>query len=416
MNSKSNFILNNSSKILFATFSPWVNGKRLPTNGSVEPLRNFLTERIHKLVLIDQVTPGSDFVIPRIEVFEKNHVMKLMKPSLLILLLQPFLKHRNIPGKTYIFYKIRDFLTVLDWGIKSKDRYDFFIGLESINTIAALVLKKLGIVKKVIYYVSDYSPKRYPDGWFNSIYLWLDRLSASHSDYIWDVSKAIQPARIACGLNPSKSAIVIHVPNGVYPKQIGQEKMKNILPHSLIYMGTLGLENGPDLIISALPVLKKTYTDLQLDIIGGSLADINKLKLLAKKLGVAKHVVFHGVIPNSVTMSKIIRKRSIALATYRNIPGSPRYFGDAGKIRAYCASGLPVITTDVPPLGKEIVDFGAGLMIKDNITDLTKAVNTLFSNKRLFMKMRKKSLEFARTNTWNNEFLKAFTKIDKYEN
>lgn len=45
--------------------------------------------------------------------------------------------------------------------------------------------------------------------------------------------------------------------------------------------------------------------------------------------------------------------------------GSARKYGDATKIRAYTAAGLPVITTSVPPLGKDIQKAGAGIVVDD---------------------------------------------------
>ena len=61
--------LSKTTSVLIATFSPWQNGKRLPINGNVEPLIDFFTSRIKETVLIDQVYPGSDFVMPRVEVY-----------------------------------------------------------------------------------------------------------------------------------------------------------------------------------------------------------------------------------------------------------------------------------------------------------------------------------------------------------
>ena len=52
----------------------------------------------------------------------------------------------------------------------------------------------------MVYYVSDYSPDRYRQKWFNDLYLWLDRQAAMHADIIWDVSPAMQPARVKAGL------------------------------------------------------------------------------------------------------------------------------------------------------------------------------------------------------------------------
>src|SRR5258708_2590192 len=158
--------------VLIATFSPWKNGKRLPINGNVEPMIDFFTRRVGKTVLIDQVYPGSDFVMPRVEIYQKKK-QKIKKVSWWVYLLYPFLKASNTDA-THISFKLRDFFSVLDVGLQTKNPNDFFIGFEAINALGGVLLKKIGKVKKVIYYVSDYSPNRYQQKWFNDLYLWLD--------------------------------------------------------------------------------------------------------------------------------------------------------------------------------------------------------------------------------------------------
>lgn len=402
-----------NTAVLVATFSPWLKGKRLPTNGSVEPLRDFFVPKIRKFVLIDQVSPGSETVIPRVEIYERQKKMKISKLGFWIYLLWPFLKLVNY-NATHISFKIRDFLSVFDIAMRDNTIYDFFIGMESINAIAGVVLRKFGRVRKVIYYVSDYSPNRYKINWFNKLYLWLDRYAATHSDYIWDVSKAMQPARIKAGLDVRKSAPEIHVPNGLYPNQIKAAHLTKVIPYSLVYMGTLGSENGPDLAIEALSEICQRYPKTTLRIIGGRQSEIESLKTFAQKLKVIKKIKFYGFVPSAFEMSRLIRECYVALAPYRSIPGSPRYFADAGKIRVYCAAGVPVVTTDVPPLGKEALVKGAAIIVKDDAKKLAQAVMELFSNHKHYLQLKQSAIRFAKDNTWENTFSQAFKTMQYY--
>lgn len=405
-------ILNKNSTVLIATFSLWSDGKRLPTNGSVEPLIDFFTSRVKKMVLIDQPIPGSDKVMDRIKKYE-NGEDKILSSSIWMYFFYPFLKLTNKPG-TRIFFKLRDFFSVIDQCIKERDRFNYFIGLESMNALAGILMRKLGVVKKVIYYVSDYSPQRYSQKWFNWLYLYLDRFCAMHADYIWDVSTAMQPARIKAGLDPSKSAPVIHVPNALNPKQIKFNSFKNIKPFFLVYMGTLGEDNGSDVAIKAIPLILKNYPKILLHIIGGGEKDMPRLQRLVSDLGIERQVKFYGYILDGNKMSEIIRSCYLALAPYRAFPGSPRYFGDAGKIRAYAAAGVPIITTDVPPLGKEVKKRGAALIVRDNPIDFAEAIIKVFSDRNLYLQLRKGTISFARNNTWENTFIQAFGQMRRY--
>ena len=395
-------ILSKSTTVLIATFSPWKNGKRLPINGNLEPMLDFFSKKVGKTVLIDQVYPGSDFVLPRVEI-HKNGKMKLIKPSLLVSLLSPILKLSNTDA-THTIFKIRDFLSVLTCP-KNKEAYDVFIGFECVNAVAGIVLRKFGKVKKVIYYVSDYTPKRYANPLFNSAYLWLDRFAAENSDYVWDVSKAMLPARQKEGYK-GKTDHIMHVPNALYTSQLCWKEEKDIEEKSLVFMGTLGKENGPDLAIETLPLVLKKIKGTTLHIVGGGRE--GELLSLAKKLKVEKNVVFHGFVGDRKGVSDLISQYSISLAPYRNFKGSARLYGDATKIRAYTAAGLPVITTFVPPLGEEIEQANAGIRVRDNNKDFSEAIVKVLNDKKLYRSLRKNAIEFARNNTWENVYRKAF--------
>ncbi len=399
-------MLTKDSSVLFATFSLWTHGQRMPTNGNLEPLRDFLVPRVHKLVLIDQPHPGSDQVMPIIEEYRENRIIK-HPASRWMKLLIPILKLTN-QNKTQVAFKLRDFFSIFDWMFRNSTHIDFFIGMESINTLAGIILKKFGRIERVIYYVLDFSPLRY-HGFINKVYLFLDRFCATHADFIWDVSKMIQPARIKAGLIQQKSAPLIHVPIGVYPQQLIFTPPRHRQPFSICYMGTLSEEQGPDLAIEILPIVLKEYPSATLHIIGGGQKNLDRLKALTKSLGLTHKIIFYGFVIGSAEMSKILSQCYIALAPYRAIPGSIRQYGDASKLRSYAAAGLPIITTPIPPLGKDLQELGGAIIVEDNKKDLANAVLALFSSPKRYATMRKQVIKFAQNNTWDNEFSKAFS-------
>lgn len=400
--------LNLRSKVLIATFSPWKNGIRLPINGNVEPMVDFFTKRVAETVLIDQPYPESDFLLPRVEIYKGKKLSKIAKVSWYLYFIYPFLQFAN-SNKTHIAFKLRDLLSVLDVGMRGVN-WDYFIGFESINAIGGIFLRKIGKVKRVIYYVSDYSPSRYGNAIFNSLYLWLDRYAARNADVIWDVSPAMHVARIKAGANEKECAPVLIVPNALYPEQIKFESIDKIEPLSIVFMGTLGPENGPDLAIEALPQVLKKFPRAKLHIVGGGRE--KELQKFARKLKVESNIVFHGFIASREEVSKTIRKFMIGLAPYIHFEGSPRLYGDATKIRAYMAAGLPVITTTVPPLGREALKKGAAIIVNDKKGEIADAIITLFRDEKRYLEMRKNAMKFAKNNTWENEYELAFKKME----
>lgn len=401
--------LNHDTSILFATFSAWEGDHRLPTNGSVEPLRDFLVPKIKKLVLIDQVVPGGHMVMPIIEEYMHGNAKPVMHPpSLFLRILEPLLWITNRPA-TVISFKIRDFISVIDWALRDSTVFGCFIGLESINALAGIVLRKFGKVKKVVYYVSDYSPHRYTNKLFNDIYLWLDRFAATHSDYVWDVSLAMQPARIKAGLDPKKTAPVIHVGNGLFPDQIITDSQIKREPHALAYMGTVGPENGPDIAIEALAILRRQYKDAVLHMIGGKAQDFVWLLPIIHKNHLEKAVIHHGFVPKSKDMATIMSGCSVGLAPYRSFTSSARWYGDAGKIRAYCGAGLAIVSSQVPPLGNETASKGAAIIAHDDPESFAKAIHSLFTDSKKYQTMAINARRFAKDNTWQHQFSNAFT-------
>lgn len=399
---------NNFSSVYIATFAPYENGQRLPTNGMVEPMISFFLPRTKDLLMLVQPHCGSDFIEPVVEEYKEKKLVKTEKLSIFFYSPIYWICKLQNDGKTHISFKIRDFFSVVLIGLSKKRRFDYFIGLESINTMAGIILKKIRMIKTVIYYVSDYSPTRFGKTLFNSIYVWMDRFCATHADVIWDVSPAIQIARIEAGLDSKKSAPVIHMPNALFSSQIDSLPISKRIPYSLVFMGSLGYENGPDLAIESLPEIRKKFSQATLHIIGGGRQNLERLKMLTTQLHLEKAVIFYGFVVDNNEMANLVKRCYIALAPYRAIPYSVRWYADATKIRQYLASGLPVITTQVPPLGKEIVRKGAALVAKDTKESFAQTIIQLLKNPEKYKQMERIARALSKENIWEIEYQKAF--------
>jgi len=135
--------------IYIATFSPWKNNKRSSTNGMIEPLLYYFLPRFKRVWLLDQPYPGSDRYLPTIENYIKGKHASTHKQFFSMLPFLPWLSVTNHPG-THLSFKIRDFVSVIAAGIFTDKPFDIFVGLESVNALAGVILKKLGKVKKCL--------------------------------------------------------------------------------------------------------------------------------------------------------------------------------------------------------------------------------------------------------------------------
>ena len=271
----------------------------------IEPLLSFFTPRSLTIDLIDGPHPGSTTVLTKFETYKKKNLSTSF--SYIARLLSPFLSIQNQNG-TQTFFKLRDFLSVFECVLKTRKHYDIFIGLESIYTLAGIVLKKIGLTRTVVYYVSDYSPKRYQQKSLNDFYLWLDRFCCYNADYIWDVSPAMMPARISAGLVKKRAKPCIVVPNGLFPNQISILPQNKLEKNSLVFAGTFGDENGTLLAIEAMTIVQKNIPDATLHFYGGNKHLEKQLQKKAEMLGVQESVIFHGFIPDAATLSETIKK------------------------------------------------------------------------------------------------------------
>ncbi|MEN9406978.1 MAG: hypothetical protein RLZZ455_194 [Candidatus Parcubacteria bacterium] len=395
-------------RVCIATFSVYEKNERTAINGMIEPLLSFFTPRSQTIDLIDGPHPGSATVLTKFETHnEKNSITSL---SYVSKVLSPFLSIQNQNG-TQILFKLRDFLSVFEFALKTRKHYDIYIGLESIYTLAGILLKKIGFTHTVVYYVSDYSPKRYKQKILNNFYLWLDRFCCYNADYIWDVSPAMMPARVKAGLIKKRAKPSLVVPNGLFPNQISIIPQHKLEKNSLVFAGTFGEENGTLLAIEAMVIVQKNIPGAKLHFYGGSKILEIQLQKKVALLGLENSIIFHGFIPDAATLSETIKKYMIGLAPYIGIPGSPRWYADATKIRLYMGAGLPTITTQVPPLGKEVEKKNASIVVKDAKENVAEAIIQLLKNKELYSSMRASAIKFAKENTWENSYASALKKM-----
>lgn len=412
MGTKRTKVASTFQTIFIASFAAWQKGKRLPNNGMIEPMLSFFGPRAEKLVLVDCTHPGSsDDVVPKIEEYHYGALVSRTKPRFLFPPENILKKHNTL--ETQPTFKIRDMVTVAQTINHQRGKIDLFIGLESIYTMVGILFKKLGKIKTVVYYVSDYSPHRYQSKIFNAIYLWLDRFCATHADYIWDVSPAMLPARIHAGLDAKKIKPVIKVPNALFPFQISYLPIIKLKKNSLLFAGTIGPQNGLDLAIEALAIVRKEIPDATLHVLGAGLkSEEEKAARLVKTYHLEHAVKMYGFINDLQKLSKLSQQFMIGLAPYRAIPGSIRWYADATKLRLYFANGQPVVTTQVPPLGKEAEEKRSAMVTKDEIEPYAKAIIKLLKNKKLYATYRKAAIAFAEENTWENTYAHALKKMN----
>jgi len=311
--------------------------------------------------------------------------------------------HWNLPEP--ILY-IKDTLYTILWSKKYISHADIFIGVGNLNAFAGLLTSKIGISKRVIYYVIDYVPNRFSNTLLNNIYHLVEKLSAQYSSYTWNLSPRMIEGREGKWKKVFPHQLV--VPHGVHTKRIKKIPFEKINKKEILFMGVLLRKQGVQLLIEALPSIIKKIPSVTVTVIGKGPYE-NELKKVVKKLSLEKRVQFLGYVESHEEMENRMAKASIAIALYnRKLDLNDfTYYADPGKIKNYLGAGVPVIMTDIPYVAREVSNARCGFIVNYNKHDLTDIITDYLSNYKKMRQYRQNSLRFARKYDWDNIFTRA---------
>lgn len=311
--------------------------------------------------------------------------------------------HYGVLG--YVF----DIFLTIYWIIKLREKYDIFVGVNVLNSLSGIILKKLGIVNKVIFYAMDFPPIRFKNPLLNYIYHAMEIFCVKRSDEIWNVSPKIAQGREKF-LNLSRKKYPQKVvPSGVWYKKIKKYPFEKVKKHQLLFLGHLLEKQGLQMVISSIPVIIKKIPDFKFVILGGGEYE-SELKKLARKLKIEKYIEFKGWTKNREQIDTTLGESAAAVAVY--VPEKEKlynfsYYGDPIKIKEYLASGLPVILTDVPYNAKDIASKKCGILVNYTKEEIVEAIIHLLGNEKILKEFKMNAFNYAKNFDWNIIFDKA---------
>lgn len=316
-----------------------------------------------------------------------------------------------VHGNALLFY-LKDLILSVYYVIRSGKIYDLYVGSDNLNSLAGIVLRMLGRVRRVAFYVIDFTPARFPGRLMNAVYQAINKICCYHADAIWNVSPAMTEGRERIGIRASLSAPQITVPLGCDFRKIQMAGGGVRDPHAIVYFGALREEHGPGLILEALPAILEKIPDAQVVFAGGGELR-EKLENRAHELGLADRVRFTGFISSDEEVYRILSECGLALATYPPEDGTYKRYCDPGKVKIYLACGLPVLITDVPAVAREIAERGAGAIVEYDAKNLAEAVTGILLDPAEHEVMREKALALAAEYDWDAIWERTFGEMEK---
>jgi glycosyltransferase involved in cell wall biosynthesis len=267
-----------------------------------------------------------------------------------------------------------------------REKVDIYVGIDPLNGLAGVLLKKLKRVDKAIFFTSDYSDNRFTSRLMSKIYHMIDSYCVKNADEVWSVSSRIVEIRKNMGLADGKNIFVPNVP----PVEFNGLRKNIHNKYSLITYGIIDKQLDFEGSIRAVGCLSKKYPKISLTIVGNGPAE-ERLKKLSKDLNISNRVYFAGRQPFERTL-ELASQSGIGLALYTGVWGFNKY-GDSTKCREYFNFGLPVISTDTHSTVGEIKESGAGIITDLSVDEYVKAIEKIIDN---YDSYSKKSLELGK--------------------
>ncbi len=299
-----------------------------------------------------------------------------------------------------IFFYIKDVFLNIFWTLLS-GRIDLCISLDPLNTFSLLIFRKIGLIKRLIFYVIDYVPVRFPNKLKNFIYHFIDRQCCYQVDYIWNLSSRMQEGRKQKGINLSRCAPSHIVPMGVDLSRINPLPIEKIERNTIVYMGAFLHKQGIQLVLSVLPEVRQKIPNIKFIIIGIGEYE-SEIRRLIRDLNIEESVEIKGYIKEHTELEKILCKCAIGMATYRTDEDSFSYYADPGKVKVYLGCGLPVIITKFPLIAYEIERENAGFAIQYDEIQLKESLIRLLSDDNLYAIMRNNAVKLSKRYNWYN--------------
>lgn len=381
----------NSNVLIISHFSK----KAISGGGPPQEIRDFFLPKVKRIFYIAHPFAYASEHRSSLTIYEKGIKKKqIVTPSL--------------NGPEIIFY-ILDFFITFYFLIIIWRRIDICISLDNLNTVSVFPFRKIGLIKKLIYYTIDYTPLRFKNKMLNSIYHFADRISCYNVDKIWVLSSRMLKARKNNKVDLKKSAKSVLLPMGANLARIKILSVESINRYDLVFVGIILEKQGIQRVLEALPKIISKSPNVRFIIIGQGEYE-QKLKILVEKLNIKNHVIFKGFVRDHRQVERILCKSAVGIAPYAPSIDNYTFFTDPGKPKLYLGCGLPVVITDVPAIAQVIQSKNAGVITDYTKEDIAKNLIMLFSNDKMYRELRKNAIELSKSYDTNNLIEKALKK------
>ncbi|MDD5433016.1 MAG: glycosyltransferase, partial [Candidatus Omnitrophica bacterium] len=294
----------------------------------------------------------------------KHPILKLLRSRRLLITI------------TFLLYCVDILRSLLIFGKK----FDVYIGISHFSGIVGVILKKVGVCRKFIYYTIDYYVPHQKEcsinffegfNWFETYLLklsiYIDKLAVRYCDEVWDISLRIEEGRIAySNINVKSYRNKKKIISLGYDADFYRSKgITDIDRYAIVFVGVTMDSQGLELILDIIPELVNIMPEIIVKVIGrGPFLPKFKEMVASRELG--QYFKFYGFIEDVNEMLDVVSSSAVGVSVWddKNNRILNAYYGDPGKTKLYSVCGLPVVVSDITVYAKVITEYGAGVAIK----------------------------------------------------
>jgi len=243
---------------------------------------------------------------------------------------------------------------------------------------------------------------------FYKLLLHFERKSVESADLVLATNASYQSIEFARdGLTQEKSFVVR---SGLRREELIQNREtpnSNVL--KLVYIGVMARQDGVDILLKALALLKKKQPNVSLKLLGDG-PEFENLKALAKNLGIEKETEFLGFVQKE-RAKEILLKSDIGVTPDPKTPMNDN--STMLKTLDYMAAGLPQVMFDLKEHRATCKD--AALYVEPSSPEaLAEGIMKLINDRALMENLSQRSLARSQELAWEGDgeprLLEAYSK------
>jgi glycosyltransferase involved in cell wall biosynthesis len=306
------------------------------------------------------------------------------------------------------FAYTKDFLYAFGYAVRFGRKADVLVAGDNLLTAAGVMARGLAGIRRVVYYMIDFTPVRFANRFLNGCYNLVDRFAATHADVVWPLTPQMIQGRFKAGRLDERRVNWYTVPYGSHP--LAGSDGATCDRRQVVYLGDVMRSKGAELFVPMVQALKRLVPDVRLTVIGGG-KDLDALREEVRVAGLEARVEVCGFVERIEDALACLAGAGVAIAPYYPFDtNSFTFFADPGKIKLYLGCGLPIVLTDVPPIAQELVREGAGRIARYDAEDFAREVAAVLTGED-YPQMREHARRLGVRYAWPEVFTAAFSRL-----